>query len=414
MPSTWWVYVNTLHHKDPNDQWSYVTPYQRRLMENCDKQYVRRGAGVPPSVTNHDLVNKGLQSSGLTFRPSGDKKFEVEMPSEYIEIECDHESVWTKTRVNRESRHFLKRVFERLTNPDVGWRNVGLGRPGGKRRKTDAMYQRQRDRQGRRSPSPAREVRHRSRSRRRRVEAAPSEEPSRRRRSEAAPSEEPSRRRRAEAAPAREPSTSSDRSSDRSPPPPPSGHRDESASSASSNSSASPELEAREKEPEVELFEESRGRRHTIEPSKYVPPTLSAENDQSKLLETERDPKWRKDMCSVYDRHPELIDKQFAAINKSTKWRRCLLCGKDIGTGHEDTVTHLERMKSAFDNMDDGEKIAATKAWLAIPPDVEMPKSYVNFCRVVGVDTIGKRLELAEATKVQEMKEKQTAIKQER
>ena len=62
----------------------------------------------------------------------------------------------------------------------------------------------------------------------------------------------------------------------------------------------------------------------------------------------------------------------------------------------------------------DGEKIAATKAWLAIPPDVEMPKSYVNFCRVVGVDTIGKRLELAEATKVQEMKEKQTAIKQEK
>ena len=405
VPSQWWIYVNELHYKDLNDPWSCVTPYQRRMMESCDKQYVRRGSGVPPSVTNHDLVNKGLRTSGLEYRATGDRQFAVVTKFGSIELECDHNSVWTRGNVTSDCKGLLYHVFERLSDPNIGWRHVETGRGTGgprKRPKTDAMRERQRERRGRRSPSAPREVRRRSRSRRR-AEAAPSEEPSRRRRAEAAPVEEPSGRSRREAAPAKEPSESSDSSSS-------------SSSSKSSDSDRSPSLEAGAEPPEIPEVEqtgESRGRKQTIDPDRYVLPTLTVKTDTNKLLKKERDPRWRPTLLKVYDQNPELMDPQFSELNNSTGWRRCTLCSKDIGTGHEDTVSHLERMKAAFGTMTDAEKIEASKAWLVLPAGKSTPPTYINFCRFVGMDTVDKRLELAQAKKAKEMRAAEIAIKRE-
>ena len=399
-PRTWWTTINDRHHCDPSDQWNYVTPHQRKMMENCDKQFVRRGSGVPPSITNHDLVNKGLNTSGLVYRACGNKKFEVDVIGESIEIECDHKYVWTRWRVSDKSYRTLSYIFERLANPDIGWRQVqkGRGPPGSarprRRRKTDAMLERQRERARARS---------RSRSRRRRTEAAP-EEPSRRRRAEAAPAREPS------ASPSDSESSSSSSSSDsqKSPPPRPSGHRDE---SASSDRSPSLEAQAEAPEPEVRVTAEVRGRKATVDPTTHVAPTLFVEHDTNRLLEKEREAKWRTMMTDVYDRHPELVAPCFSTVNPKTGWRTCTLCrGREIGTGHEDSPSHLEKMRSAIVTMGDAELIAAMKVWLIVPDTMTVPQHYAGFCRVVGVDTVHKRLEIAEAKKALEMERQQKEI----
>ena len=64
--------------------------------------------------------------------------------------------------------------------------------------------------------------------------------------------------------------------------------------------------------------------------------------------------------------------------------------------------------------MTDAERIEASKAWLVVPSENPTPSTYVNFCRFAGIDTIDKRLELAQAKKAKEMKEAETAIKRER
>ena len=444
-PSTWWIDINSTHWGDPNERLNYITPHQRRLMETCDKDNVRRGRGTPPDVTNWDLLNKGLHQSGLDYRVIGDT-CAVDVYGESVEIECDHRCIWTRSRITRQARSTLNHIFERLYNPDVGWKALAMGRgPGGPRRrpKTDAMRARN---QARREQSP-RDARRRSRSRRRRDEAAPREPSRRRQRAEAAPRQEPSRPRRRsrsrgrsrEAAPRREPSDSRRRgSSPPTPPPRPFGHRDSSASSESgssksdsgssksnsgshsSDSDRSPALEAGTSPPEAETEAEVRhvgdvrGRTHTANPAVHVAPTLAVKADVNKLLRKERDPQWREAMLKVYAENPELIDQRFSKLNDSTGWRRCLLCGKDIGTGHESSVSHLQRMKDAFKTLSDPEKIQAMQAYLIVPAGKPPPTTYINFCRYAGVDTIEKRLELAEAKKAQEMRDNEMAIKQER
>ena len=151
-----------------------------------------------------------------------------------------------------------------------------------------------------------------------------------------------------------------------------------------------------------------------MNPSEYVAPTLEVATDPSQLLGKEKDQEWRDTMMNVYDRNPELIDTRFSRLNPSTRWRRCVKCGKDITLEHVETVAHLERMKRAFDKLTDGEKIEATKAWLVLPRNMGTPTKYATFCHVIGVETIGKRLELAEAKKLQQMKTRETTIKREK
>ncbi len=170
------------------------------------------------------------------------------------------------------------------------------------------------------------------------------------------------------------------------------------------------EAQAEAPEPEVRVTAEVRGRKATVDPTTHVAPTLFVEHDTNRLLEKEREAKWRTMMTDVYDRHPELVAPCFSTVNPKTGWRKCTLCGRDIGTGHEDSPSHLEKMRSAIVTMGDAELIAAMKVWLIVPDTMTVPQHYAGFCRVVGVDTIHKRLEIAEAKKALEMERQQKEI----